>query len=280
MAIAVSDNAVMDLALSGKAFAVAGGSRGLGFATAAVLVAEGASVVLGAAHEETGRAAVERLGGSAQSGVRASYVVLDSADPNSADGLIRAVKDRHGRFDGVLISGAGTPSGGMLGTSDDTWAASFDALFLGGLRIARTAASALAGEVRGRESTEAGSAADSILFVLGSSVRVSLPRLAVSNGLYPGLAGVVKMLADELGPSGIRVNGILPVRIDTDRVRALDGEVGDPQAVRSDQSQKIPLRRYGEPEEFGRIAAFLLSPAASYVAGALIPVDGGAIRAI
>jgi 3-oxoacyl-[acyl-carrier protein] reductase len=280
MAISVSDTAVMDLGLSGKAFAVAGGSRGLGFATAAVLVAEGASVVLGAAHEETGRAAVGRLGGLAQSGVQASYVVLESADPDSADGLIGAVNDRHGRFDGVLISGAGTPSGGMLGTSDDTWASSFDALFLGGLRIARTAAGALAGEVRGRESAEAGSVADSILFVLGSSVRVSLPRLAVSNGLYPGLAGVVKMLADELGPNGIRVNGILPVRIDTDRVRALDAEVGDPQAVRIEQSQKIPLRRYGEPEEFGRIAAFLLSPAASYVTGALIPVDGGAIRAI
>jgi 3-oxoacyl-[acyl-carrier protein] reductase len=91
---------------------------------------------------------------------------------------------------------------------------------------------------------------------------------------------VVKMLADELGPVGIRVNGVLPVRIDTDRVAAIDAEVGEPDKVREEQSAKIPLRRYGEPEEFGRVAAFLLSPAASYVTGAMIPVDGGAIKAI
>jgi 3-oxoacyl-[acyl-carrier protein] reductase len=119
----------------------------------------------------------------------------------------------------------------------------------------------------------------SILFVLGSSIRVSIPRLATSNGLFPGLAGVVKMLADELGPTGIRVNALLPVRIDTDRVRALDAEVGEPDMVRAEQSEKIPLRRYGEPLEFGRAAAFLLSPVASYITGAMIPVDGGAIRA-
>jgi 3-oxoacyl-[acyl-carrier protein] reductase len=102
----------------------------------------------------------------------------------------------------------------------------------------------------------------------------------VSNGLYPGLAGVAKMLADELGPSGIRVNGLLPVRIATDRVRALDAEAGPPAEVRAEQSAKIPLRRYGTPPELGRVAAFLLSPAASYVTGAMIPVDGGAIRAL
>ena len=86
-----------------------------------------------------------------------------------------------------------------------------------------------------------------------------LAQLPISNGLFPGLAGVVKTLADEFGPAGIRINGLLPVRI---------------------ASEHIPLRRYGEPEEFGRAAAFLLSPAASYITGAMIPVDGGAIRSI
>lgn len=110
------------------------------------------------------------------------------------------------------------------------------------------------------------------MVALGSSVRVPLPQLAISDGFYPGLAGVVKTLADELGPAGIRVNGVLPVRIATDRVRELDALSGDPDQVRIQQSEHIPLRRYGEPEEFARAATFLLSPAASFITGAMVPV--------
>jgi Enoyl-(Acyl carrier protein) reductase len=101
---------------------------------------------------------------------------------------------------------------------------------------------------------------------------------AAQDRFFPGLAGVVKTLADEHGPSGIRVNGLLPVRIATDRVRQLDALLGDPDEVRARLSQNIPLRRYGEPAEFGQAAAFVLSPAASYVTGVMIPIDGGAIR--
>ena len=96
----------------------------------------------------------------------------------------------------------------------------------------------------------------------------------------PRLAGVVKMLAEELGPFGTRMNGILPVRIATERVREIDALSGDPDEVRARKSEDIPLRRYGEPEEFGRVAAFLLSPPASYITGAMIPVDGGSMRVI
>jgi 3-oxoacyl-[acyl-carrier protein] reductase len=116
--------------------------------------------------------------------------------------------------------------------------------------------------------------------VLAASVRAPIPRLPISNGLFPGLAGVVKALAEELGPSGVRINGLLPARIATDRVREFDALSGDPDEVRARQSELIPLRRYGEPEEFARTAAFVLSPAASYITGAMIPIDGGAIRAI
>jgi 3-oxoacyl-[acyl-carrier protein] reductase len=132
----------------------------------------------------------------------------------------------------------------------------------------------------GAETGAAAGAGGSIVFVLAGSVRVPLAQLPISNGLFPGLAGVVKTLADELGPSGIRINALLPVRIATDRVREFDALSGDPDEVRARQSELIPLRRYGEPEEFGRAAAFVLSPAASYITGAMIPVDGGAIRSI
>jgi 3-oxoacyl-[acyl-carrier protein] reductase len=117
-------------------------------------------------------------------------------------------------------------------------------------------------------------------YLVTGSRGLGFAGLAISNGLFPGLAGVVKMLADEHGPSGLRINGLLPVRIATDRVRQLDALSGDPDEVRARLSQNIPLRRYGEPAEFGRAAAFLLSPAASYITGAMIPIDGGAIRSI
>jgi 3-oxoacyl-[acyl-carrier protein] reductase len=112
-------------------------------------------------------------------------------------------------------------------------------------------------------------------FVLSGSVHEPIPGLVISNGLRPGLAGVAKTLANELGPRGIRVVGLLPARIDTDRVRELDALGGDPQAARARHSAAIPLRRYGTPEEFGKAAAFLLSPAASYLTGIMLPVDGG-----
>ncbi len=149
---------------------------------------------------------------------------------------------------------------------DRAWRGAFESVFLGALRIARAAAAVL---------SEGGV----IAFVLSSSVRQPVPGLGISNGLRPGLAMAAKSLADELGPRGIRVLGLLPGRIATDRLRELDALGGDPDAARARANATIPLGRYGTPEEFGKVAAFLLSPAASYLTGVMIPVDGGALRA-
>jgi 3-oxoacyl-[acyl-carrier protein] reductase len=244
--------------------------------------------LLSAPHETTAAAAVERLTQAAaalrtQDGPvgSAAWAVADNADPATPAQLIAAAQDRFGRLDGALISVGGSPFGTIAGTADDAWRSAFESVFLGAVRLARVLADSLDGE--SREVTGMGAlrgTGGSIVFVLAASVRTPLPDLAISNGLFPGLAGVVKTLADEHGPAGVRVNGILPVRIATDRVRELDALAGDPDEVRSRLSQNIPLRRYGEPAEFGRATAFLLSPAASYITGSMIPVDGGAIRAI
>lgn len=261
-------------------YLVTGGSRGLGFAAAQALVADGARVLLSAPHETTAAAAAARLTQDAAPGAVA-WAVADNADPAAPGQLITAAKDRFGRLDGALISVGGSPGGTVAATADDAWRSAFESVFLGAVRLARVLGSGLAGEREdGSPTGSLSGTGGSIAFVLAASVRAPLPGLAISNGLFPGLAGVVKTLADEHGPSGIRINGLLPVRIATDRVRELDALIGDPDEVRARLSQNIPLRRYGEPAEFGQAAAFVLSPAASYITGAMIPVDGGAIRSI
>jgi 3-oxoacyl-[acyl-carrier protein] reductase len=267
----------MDLGLGDRVYLVTGGSRGLGFAAAQALVADGARVVLSAPHETTASSAAARLAQDATAADPVAWVVADNADPAAPGQLIAAARDRFGRVDGALISVGGSPSGTVATTPDDAWRSAFESVFLGAVRLARILAADLDGSAAAGARTGTGG---SIVFVLASSVRVPLEELAISNGLFPGLAGVVKTLAGELGPTGIRVNGVLPVRIATDRVRELDALRGDPDEVRARLSQRIPLRRYGEPEEFGRAAAFLLSPAASYITGAMVPVDGGAISSI
>jgi 3-oxoacyl-[acyl-carrier protein] reductase len=296
----------MDTGLRGRVYFVTGGSRGLGFAAARALVADGARVVVAAPHEATAAAAAARLAPEAAAPDDVTWVVVDNADPAAPDRLIAAARDRFGRLDGALISVGGTPSGTMAATPDDAWRAAFESVFLGAVRLGRVLAANLDGHGSGDHGSGDHGSGDhgsgdhgsgnqgsggsdfsgltgtggSIAFVLASSVRVPLAELAISNGLFPGLAGVVKTLAEEFGPAGVRINGLLPVRVATDRVRALDALRGDPDEVRARLSQQIPLRRYGEPEEFGRVAAFLLSPAASFITGSMIPVDGGAIRSI
>ena len=251
----------MSSGVDGKVFVVTGGTGGLGLATAQELVAGGASVVVSGRSPDRVDAAVADLG------ERARGLVADNADPASADRLVAAARDAFGRLDGALISVGGPPTGTVLETTDETWRTAFDSVFVGSVRVARAVAAAIEGS-------------GSIAFVLSSSVRAPLANLAVSNGLRPGLGMVAKTLADELGPRGIRVNGLLPGRIGTDRVAQLDAATGDADAAKQAAIAGIPLGRYGEPAEFARAAVFLLSDRSSFVTGVMLPVDGGMLRAL
>ncbi|MFJ1609855.1 SDR family oxidoreductase [Streptomyces sp. NPDC088253] len=251
----------MDLGLKDRVYIVTGGTRGLGRAAARELVADGARVVVSGRSEESVTDAGAELGGQGQ----AVGVVADNADPAAPDRLIGTARDAFKRLDGVLISVGGPPTGTSDSIDDDQWRAAFESVFLGAVRLSRAVAAELGeGGVIG--------------FVLSSSVYEPIPGLALSNAFRPGLAGYAKNLANELGPRGIRVVGLVPAHIETDRVRELDAHTGHADAARARATAGVPLRRYGTPEEFGRSAAFLLSPAASYLTGVMLTVDGGVRR--
>lgn len=251
----------MDLSLSERVFVVTGGARGLGRATAEVLVAEGARVVVSGRSPDSLADALSGLGQAAVT------VGADNADPETPQRLIATAMDRWGRLDGALVSVGGPPPGPVSGATDEQWIDAFGSVFLGAVRLCREIGAELG---RG----------GSLALVLSSSARQPLAGMAISNGLRPGLAMIAKTLADELGPRGVRVNGLLPGRIATDRITELDAATGDPDAARVAAHARIPLRRDGEPAEFGRAAAFLLSPAASFLTGVMLPVDGGALRSL
>ena len=253
----------MDLGLTGRTYVVTAASSGLGRAVATQLVAEGAKVVLVARRSAVLAEAVAELGTG-----NAVALTADLADRRTASEACRLALDAYGRLDGALISVGGPPASKVQETTEELWRAAFDTVFLAGLRVSDAV-------------LRAGTASDlAIAWVLSTSVKSPMPNLAASNGLRPGLAVLIKQLADEVGPGGARVVGLMPGRIETERVRHLDSLADDPAAARAAGEAATALRRSGRPEGFARVAAFVLSPAASYLTGCVIPVEGGSLRAL
>jgi len=251
--------------LQGSAFVVGGASSGLGRAVAEHLVAAGGRVLLVArsanALEETAR----------ELGERAFTCAADLATPDGVDGVIEEAARRFGTIDGVLVNAGGPPGGSALELSDEQWRGAFDLLIAGPLRLLRGLLPLV---------NDGGS----VLFVTSSSVRQPIPMLDTSNVLRPGVAALVKCLALELGPK-VRVNALAPGRFDTARVRWMDQARAEEGGVSEEEqrrtvSEGIPLGRYGHPREFGRTATFLLSPAASYITGTSLQIDGGLVTAV
>jgi 3-oxoacyl-[acyl-carrier protein] reductase len=253
----------MDLGLTGRTYVLTAASSGLGRAVATQLVEEGAKVVLVARRAVVLAEAVADLGAD-----NAVALTADLTDPETAPAACRLALDTFGRLDGAVISVGGPPASKVQETTEELWRAAFDTVFLAGMRVSNAVLQA------GTDSEMA------IVWVLSTSVKSPLPNLAASNGLRPGLAVLIKQLADEVGASGARVVGLMPGRIETERVQHLDSLAEDPAAARAAAEAAIALRRSGKPEEFARVAAFVLSPAASYLTGCVIPVEGGSLRAL
>jgi 3-oxoacyl-[acyl-carrier protein] reductase len=259
----------MDLGLKGKVAMVAGASRGLGFAVAQALAREGALVSMASRDETAICAAAKRLG--------VQDVLATPLDVKSADGIqrwARATEERFGGVDILFANAGGPPAGAALSFDDAAWQSAIDLLLLSTIRMVRATVPSM--EARG---------GGAILVSTSSSVKEPIQNLGLSTVVRASVSALAKTLALELAASGIRVNQIVPGRIDTDRVRQLDEINGQKQGVTAEQAKAksiaaIPIGRYGEPEEFARVAVFLLSSAASYMTGATVQVDGGLIRSV
>jgi 3-oxoacyl-[acyl-carrier protein] reductase len=254
----------VDLGLGGKRALVGGGGSGIGAGIAGVLAGEGARLVL------VGRTAATLEARASE--LDCSTVVADLSTPEGPAAAVSSAVDGLGGLDLLVVNSGGPPPGAFEALDEEAWERAIAGTLRSTLRLIRAALPHL------REGSD-----PAILVNLSSSVREPIPGLTTSNVLRPGLVGLIKNLSFEIVP--VRINGVAPGRFATDRVRQLDTTRAESaglsvEEVRRQTEARIPLGRYGDTVEIGRVAAFLLSPAASYVTGAIVPVDGGLVRAL
>lgn len=235
---------------------------------ARTLSAEGARVAIAAR-------AGDRLTATAAD-LSALAIPMDLSTPDGPAAAVAAAAAELGGLDALLVNMGGPPPGRFTELTDETWQKALDMTFWSTLRLLRAALPLLT------ESANAGRAG-SICVILSSSVREPIAELTTSNLLRPGLAGLLKSLVAEIAP--VRINGIAPGRVATDRIATLDAaraqrSGGTVEDIQRQTIARIPLGRYGDPAEVGRVATFLLSPAASYVTGVIVGVDGGMIKSL
>lgn len=255
----------MDTGLKGKNVLVPGSSSGIGLAIAQALAEEGANVVLAARREDVVRAEAAKL-------PSAIGIGLDLNADGSPAALVEAAEEAFGPIDVLVLNGGGPPPGGAAGVTDEQALAAAHQLLLQHIRLTNLVLPGMRGRGWGR-----------IVAVGSSGVQQPLPNLALSNIGRAGLAGYLKTLAAEVAGDGVTVNMVLPGRIDTDRVASLDAAAAKrtgrtPEEARRSSEAGIPAGRYGKPEEFAAVVAFLAGTPAAYVTGEQIRVDGGMVR--
>jgi 3-oxoacyl-[acyl-carrier protein] reductase len=263
----------VDLGLKGKVALVSGASRGLGFAIAQQLAAEGASVSMIARHADAVNQAAHRI--HELHGAQALGFAGDLGSAEAIDQWHETTMQVFGRIDLLVANSGGPPAGNFAAFDDAAFRNAFDLLVMSAVRMAR----------RSIEHMTAGAVGGSILFLTSSSVKEPIPNLALSTILRPAVSALAKTLANEYASRRIRVNHLIPGRFATDRVRELDEAASHRLGIPVEEQRRrsaatIPLGRYGLPEELARAAVFLLSEAASYITGATLQVDGGLLRSV
>jgi 3-oxoacyl-[acyl-carrier protein] reductase len=256
----------VDLGLGGKVAVVAASSKGLGKASALALAGEGARVRICARSEQELAAAAEEI--RAETGAEVLTVSADLRTPDGIQRVVAATVERFGGVD-VLVNNSGGPAPGKFPSLTDDWRHGFEVVTLNFVRFVREVVPHLRARRWGR-----------IIGILSSSVKEPVANLDLSNGIRPGVAGLMKAVMPELARDGITINLVLPGIFLTDRIRhSLAGPAGaDDATIQAHVAAGIPMGRLGEPAEVGQLVAFLASERAGYITGAVYQIDGGIIR--
>ena len=262
----------MDLQLQDKVVLVAASSGGLGFGIAEAVAREGARVVMGSRSKENIERAADSIRKSTGAEVRS--FPLDVSDSASISNWVASAIGEFGSIDGLVVNGGGPKPGKFDDCDDDAWMAGYELTLMSAVRMIRAALPTMRKQQSG-----------SILVSTSTSVKEPIDVLLLSNVFRSGVVSLVKSLADDLAGEGIRINNLVPGRIDTERVQTIDQlnakKLGISHEQRRDQEQAlIPIKRYGTAEEYGKAAAFLLSNAAAYITGSTVTVDGGKSRTV
>jgi 3-oxoacyl-[acyl-carrier protein] reductase len=251
----------MDLGLEGTAAIVCGASSGIGLAVARTLAGEGCALAMLARDADRLAAAAAPL--------EALAVAGDVRDRDAQRRLVDGTIEAYGRIDILVNNTAGPPPGTFETTPEDAFADAFELTMNSAVRLTRLALPHLRASGRGR-----------IVNLSSWSVREPIPNLMLSNAIRPGLVGWAKTLAQEVGPAGITVNTIATGRVNTPRIRELWAARPDPAEAERVDTESIPVRRLADPSEVAAAVAFLCSAQAAYISGAVLPVDGGALRGV
>ena len=262
----------MDLNLNDKVIMVAASSKGLGFGIAEAVAREGARVSLASRTAEDIQNAATDL--HDRFGADARGYTFDARDGDSITRWRTATLDDFGTIDGLVVNAGGPPAGTFDKFDDDAWTNAFNLTLLSAVRMIRAVLPTMKDQQSG-----------SILTVTSTSFKEPNDMLLLSNVFRSGVVSLVKTLSRDLAPHGVRINNLVPGRMDTDRVRSLDQIAADRRGIsveqqQSAQKQAIPMGRYGTIQEFGSAGAFLLSDAARYLTGTTLIVDGGKTRTV